>query len=381
MTSAVASRRERAGRRPSMFLRMLIRAAVLRRGRAAAALLAMVVAAAVATAMLTLFADVQSKLQSEFRSYGANVVVVAKDGQQLPGGATQQVESALGGHGLAVPFSYALARTSEGQSVVVVGTDFERARKLNAWWSVSAWPSQPNAALVGQNAAKAIGANGAPFDLNFQDRVIHLTPAGILQTGAAEDSRIYISLTDFESWTQLQPSTVEVSVPGSPAEVKAVMQKLAAALPAGEVRPVRQLVEGEARVLGKTRSTLLASCILIIVTAALCVLATLIGWVLDRRRDFRHHEGFRSVATAPDQLLCGGSLASGSGWRRLWIRPRNWRRAVDWPGKLPRGGRTPLRRFSVDFGGKRGGGAGVRGGSDFHPAAGAACYHSARGVR
>ena len=45
-------------------------------------------------------------------------------------------------------------------------------------------------------------------------------------------------------------------------------------------------MEAEARVLGKTRSALLAAAGLIIVTAALCVLATLMGWVFDRRRDF-----------------------------------------------------------------------------------------------
>jgi putative ABC transport system permease protein len=39
-------------------------------------------------------------------------------------------------------------------------------------------------------------------------------------------------------------------------------------------------------VLGKTRSTLLAATALIILTAALCVLSTLMGWVFDRRRDF-----------------------------------------------------------------------------------------------
>ncbi len=43
---------------PSMFLRMLVRAAVLRRGRAASALLAMIVAAAVTTAMLNLYVTV-----------------------------------------------------------------------------------------------------------------------------------------------------------------------------------------------------------------------------------------------------------------------------------------------------------------------------------
>src|SRR5229473_7535750 len=79
-----------AGRRmsaphTSMFVRMLIRAAVLRRGRAASALLAMVVAAAVATAMMNLYVDVQAKLRTEFRNYGANVVIVGKDGQSLSG--------------------------------------------------------------------------------------------------------------------------------------------------------------------------------------------------------------------------------------------------------------------------------------------------------
>ena len=64
-----------------MFARMLLRAAVLRRRRAASALLAMIVAAAVATAMMNLYVDVQAKLRTEFRNYGANVVIVAKDGQ------------------------------------------------------------------------------------------------------------------------------------------------------------------------------------------------------------------------------------------------------------------------------------------------------------
>ena len=79
----VAARRANAAH-SSMFLRMLWRAAVLRRGRAASALLAMVVAAAVATAMMNLYVDVQAKLRKEFRLYGANVVVVGNDGASLP---------------------------------------------------------------------------------------------------------------------------------------------------------------------------------------------------------------------------------------------------------------------------------------------------------
>jgi len=283
--NSVAERRG-SGKQTSMFLRMLMRAAVLRRGRAASALLAMIVAAAAATAMLNLYVDVQAKLRREFRNYGANVVVVGKEGAALPADARNKVESALGGKGLSVPFAYVVARTADGQSVVVGGTDFDKVRKLDSWWSVSGWPAGPQDALVGTRAAAVVSAQGKPFDLSFQGRTIHLNAAGTLGTGAAEDSRIYISLPDFESWTGIRPSTIEIAASGSTDEVNAAIAKLAVVLPEAEVRPVRQIMEGEARVLGKTKATLLASASLIILTAALCVLSTLMGRVLDRRRDF-----------------------------------------------------------------------------------------------
>ncbi len=109
-TSALIARRATKPH-SSMFLRMLMRAAVLRRRPAASALLAMIVAAATATAMLNLYVDVQAKLGKEFRNYGANIVVVARDGQALPADSVAKVRAALGGRGLAVPFAYVVART------------------------------------------------------------------------------------------------------------------------------------------------------------------------------------------------------------------------------------------------------------------------------
>jgi putative ABC transport system permease protein len=270
----------------SMFLRMLVRAAVLRRGRAASALFAMVVAAAVATAMLNLYVDVQAKLQREFRNYGANIILLGKDGASLPAGTLSQVDSALAGRGIAAPFGLVVARAADGQPIVVAGVDFDRVKQLDRWWSVSAWPTAPNQALVGVRALPLVSPKNQPFDLSFQGRVLHVTPTGTVQTGAAEDSRIYVPLAEFVSWTGVQPSTIEVAASGSAAEVAAVMNQLAQAIPAADVRPVRQIMEGEARVLGKTRATLLAAAALIILTAALCVLSTLMGWVFDRRRDF-----------------------------------------------------------------------------------------------
>jgi putative ABC transport system permease protein len=261
----------------------------------------MVVAAAVATAVLNLYVDVQAKLQREFRDYGANIIVVGKDGASLPADALGHVETALAGRGVVAPFGLVVARTGDGQPVVVAGTDFERVRQLDRWWSVSNWPSAPQQALIGVRALSVVSPKNQPFDLSFQGHVIHLRPAGMVRTGAAEDSRVYLSLADFVSWTGVQPSTIEVAASGSREEIATIIHQLEQAIPDVEVRPVRQIMEGEARVLGKTRATLMAATALIVLTAALCVLSTLMGWVFDRRRDF----AIMKALGASDSLLNG----------------------------------------------------------------------------
>ena len=309
----LAAKREHVAH-TSMLVRMLLRAAVLRRGRAASALFAMVVAAAVATAMLNLYVDVQAKLQREFRNYGANIILVGKSGTSLPAEALSQVDSALAGRGVAAPFGLVVARTKDGQPIVVAGTDFDRVKQLDRWWSVSQWPSNNenphvsqnqgdmgHPSLVGVRALPLVSPKNQAFDLTFQGKMLHVEPSGTVKTGAAEDSRIYLSLADFVSWTGVQPSTIEVAATGSPSEITAIMNQLTEAIPSADVRPVRQIVEGEARVLGKTRATLLAAAALIILTSALCVLSTLMGWVFDRRRDF----AIMKALGASERLLNG----------------------------------------------------------------------------
>lgn len=281
---------QRQGSGTVMFVRMLMRASLVQPGRAASALMAVVVAATVATAMMTLYVDVQAKLRKEFRSYGANIVVVAPEGKTLPADALANVERALGGKGTAVPFAYAVARTKEGAPIVVAGTDFERVKKLNTWWSVKSneyrATSNEVPGLVGVKAEKALSLKDHKFTLSFNDRERTFAASGTLHTGAAEDSRVYLDLGEFEKWTGVQASSIEIGASGSTAEIDGTLRALSASLPGAEVRAVRQIVEGEARVLGKTRAALLAAIAIIIVTAILCVLATLTTWVLDRRRDF-----------------------------------------------------------------------------------------------
>ncbi len=299
-----------------MFLRMLARAAFLRKRTALSALFAIIVAAAASTAMLNLFVDVQSKLRKEFRGFGANIVVEAKTGGSFSPGDLSRINSAVYTHGLAVPFGYAVAHTPQGEAVVVAGTDLESARKLNPWWDVSSWPRGAGQALVGVRAAKLLASNGGAFTLAYQGRTIHLSAAGTVRTGAGEDSRVYLSMPEFQFWTGLQASVVEIAAYGSAEEVSSLLSSLRRDLPRADVHPVRQVTEGEANILAKTRSTLLWSAVFIVCTAALCVLATLTGWIFDRRRDFAIMKAIGAsdwlvaafVAGEAAALACAGAL-------------------------------------------------------------------------
>ena len=109
-----------------------------RRGRSVGALVALTVSAAVATALLTLYADLDQKLHREFRSFGANVVVTGLVGD---GDLYGKAVKAAGADAAVAEFGYAVATTDRGTAVVVAGVDFPAVRKLDSWWQVESWPT------------------------------------------------------------------------------------------------------------------------------------------------------------------------------------------------------------------------------------------------
>jgi putative ABC transport system permease protein len=258
--------------------RMLRRSLIHRRARSLSALVALTVSAAVATALLTLYADLDAKLHREFRSFGANIVITGTVDQA----AAQQ---AAGSDATVAQFAYAVATTDRGTPVVVAGVDFPAVRRLDSWWQVTQWPSNPNDALLGDRAAQFV-ANEKAVTLTFAGKSATFTGAGRVKTGADEDSRIYIPMQAFAAWTQVAPSVLEVQIPGGAANVNAALSRLKLALPAADVEPVRQLVEGESSIVDKTHALMFGAVLLIALTVAVSVLATLSASVLERRRDF-----------------------------------------------------------------------------------------------
>jgi putative ABC transport system permease protein len=267
---------------------MLRRSLIHRRARSLSALVAMTVSAAVATALLTLYADLDAKLHHEFRNFGANIVVTAADQSKgIPADALQRAKDAAGENAVAVEFGYAVATTAGGTPIVVSGTNFDAVRQLNSWWQVDAWPvpGDASAALVGQRATSVI-ADPHAILLTFAGKPLWLHSAGTLRTGGDEDSRIYMPLVAFTAWTGTPASVIEIQIPGGAEQVETAIIRLRQQLPETKVEPVRQLVEGESRIVDKTHALMYGAVILIALTVAVSVLATLSASVLERRRDF-----------------------------------------------------------------------------------------------
>lgn len=304
-----------------MFWRILKQLFRASRGRLTIALIAIVSGAAVTTALLNLQLDATRKLSAEFRTLGANVLVMP----HASGVSTASAQSAVNSvakssaadatasplisdsaiarvHALSAdaratiaPYLYVVANTSKGketQQLIVAGTWLDEMPKMAPWWKISgetiAARDDLSHVLIGANVASELSLKpGSQLQLHYLDRSASFTVSGIIRSGADEDSQIFANLVAVQNLASLQNriGLIQVSVPGTPEEISAYMSRVSAAVPDLEVRPVRQLAEAEGQLLSRLRGLILAMVVLILVLTALCVLASMAALAMERRRD------------------------------------------------------------------------------------------------
>ncbi|MGH9774782.1 MAG: ABC transporter permease [Candidatus Acidiferrales bacterium] len=288
-----------------MFFRLLGKLLIANRGRLTVALVALVSGAAVASALLNLELDAESKLAREFRSLGANLIIAPSGATAAPGDIpaastlfdeTSVMRSVQAspppGAVAAAPFLYIIARASGSAPVVVAGTWLDKSPSLAPWRKIegSAISSREDHVhcLVGRNAARQLGLTvGAPLMLRYGAGKTQLTVAGIVDAGGTEDNQVFVNLAVAQELAGLSGKVelVELSVEASQDAIRGYQARLAAALPSLDVRPVRQIAEAEGALLLRIRSLILAMVVLILSLTALCVLATMAALAMERRAD------------------------------------------------------------------------------------------------
>lgn len=323
--------------RRRLFLRLLFKAAWVRKDRALTALISVAVVASVATTALTVYSDLENKVSREFRSFGPNVVLSKTQGS-LTVDDLATISAAVSAKHQIVPVAYAVASGPDGARVVVGGTDIAVFRELNSWWSTRDAGHPHTNVLIGSRAAATLSPNGGAFALSFGTRQTTLVPEIIFNSGSDDDSRIYLDLKAFTALTGVQPNTALMRLEGRPSEIQDAIAKLSAAFPGLEVQPVRRITQAQTSVVGKTRSVVLASSAVVVILIMLCMVATLTSSVLERRKDFAvmkalgaSNRALRFLFAAEASLLAlAGAVAgfvAGSGIA-YWIGKANFDTAI-----------------------------------------------------
>jgi len=80
-------------------------------------------------------------------------------------------------------------------------------------------------------------------------------------------------------------SLLRASVPGSPRQIERLLASLGEQIPDGEVRPIRQFTQGEARIYNRISGLLTATVGIVLLLTGLCVMAAMTNVAMERKMD------------------------------------------------------------------------------------------------
>ncbi len=297
-----------------MFWRIVRSILTSNRGRLFVILLALGAGAALTAALLNLQVDAERRLTSEFRAFGANVVIAPRDSQGSPRtpllsqGVPAQLPVTVNGQPVyAVPFLYVVGDVipdadaqQNSRSVVIAGTDLVALPYVAPAWKFDpqfedrpALPVNDTSCFVGANVAKQLHPSERHLSLGArillrsgsQEEVCDVT--NVFSSGGPEDNQILTNLSTAQRLATLSRriSLIQLSVPGTPPEIQNYIVSLRQSLPDVDVRPIRQFTEGEAKIYNRISGILSATIALVLVLTALCVMAAMTNVAMERRND------------------------------------------------------------------------------------------------
>jgi putative ABC transport system permease protein len=285
-----------------MFWRIVRHLLLANRGRLVVILLALGAGAAVTAALLNLQVDAKRRLTTEFRAFGANVVVAPLNAN-TPNAATLDEtiinripETVAGQHASVATFLYLVGDAySKGSSsahpMVIVGRGGE------ASGNTTAGPSAPGVAADLRFATNCTVGSRVADDMRLKlndqlflrdrgrEETCHV--ALIQATGGAEDSQIALPIDAVQRLASLpgRVGLVQITAPGTPQAINAYITDLAQRLPEAEVRPIRQFTEAEGKIYNRISGLLNATVALVLLLTSLCVMASMTNMAMERKND------------------------------------------------------------------------------------------------
>ena len=332
----------RKSSRQAFYLRMILSSFARRRGRMLVALLAVVVGATVLSGLVTIYYDMPRQMGLQFRSYGANMILVPTDATE--GGMTQEaIDAALACVGkdelVGVSTYHYENATINASPMVIAGADLEATRATSPFWYVNGeWPSKPHEVLVGLEQAEFFSLDvGDTVSITYTleatedgrsalaESTIDFTVSGLLDTGGSEEEYFFVSNADMAELTQseLTYNVAELSIQAEGERLQAIADDIAAKVPSVTPQLVKRLTTSETTVLTKLQALVFLVTAVVLALTMICVATTMTAVVTERRKEI----GLRKALGASDESIMlefmgegllqgalGGALGAGLGF-------------------------------------------------------------------
>ena len=326
--------------RERMYLKMVVSSLVRRSSRLIVAVLAIAIGATTLSGLVTIYYDIPRQLGREFRSYGANLVLLPRGDTKILRGDLEAVRRIIGGDRIVgmAPYRYQTVKINE-QPYIIAGTDLDEARKNSPFWYVEGeWGTKdrPDQVMVGKEIARTLDLSlGDDFvvkgvkygqsavaskqtfsaeenvkkDIGTQYFSRKLYVRGIITTGGAEEGFIF---TDADMLNELIGDTfrgdvVECSIMADAAGLGTLSSAIEAELPSVQPRAVRRLTQSQDIVLGKLQALVYLVTIVVLLITMISVYTTMMAMVAERKREI----GLKKALGAENGLIMGEFLGEG----------------------------------------------------------------------
>lgn len=281
-----------------MFVRILAASLKERRSRVSIAFFSIMIGAAVITALSCVYFDISTKMSRELRAYGANLFIGPKadsvsrvlDARDVAEALSLVPPKNLVG---ASPYLYGVVRLDLG-SAVLAGVDFAGLRRMSPYWQVDGrWivvDFDGRSCMIGKALAKKMELKaGDAVTVTKSETGFHrkLVIKGIVETGQAEDERIFVNL-GLAGDILGQPGKVNhamASVVAEGIDIDTVASGVGVRAPSVDARPIRRISYSEGRILEKIKGLMALIALIVLMVTTLCVMTTLIAIVAERTRE------------------------------------------------------------------------------------------------
>lgn len=273
---------------------MLLRVLSIRNERIRVVFTALTVGALIVCALASVYFDVNVKMGSELRAFGANFYVGPSTEHFLPESDFDMVmkEAPEGLIVGASPYLFGSTRT-ELEQVVIVGVHFNDMQVLVPYWQVEGqWIGvnfDERNIMIGRKLASRLEVGvGDSLTLVKDGAKASFRVKGILDAGDTSDSLIFMNLQVAQAWLEDEGkiSYALFNVQNSLGQVDEFAQKLSQKYPQLSVRPIRKVSSNEGAVLKKIQGLMGLVSIVILLLSTLCVNTSLTAIISERQREF-----------------------------------------------------------------------------------------------